>query len=283
VTVRPDALRGLHFDPRRAPTALRESRQRGQLAALHRADGSEHWDRLEGTAEEVRSIATVFGPGASEVHLGSEASEQELDRLARSGALARFGYIHLATHGQADERQAFRSRLILARDTLPDPLGQLLADRPIFDGSLTAAEIRRSWRLNAHLVTLSACETGLGRHAFGEGYLGFAQALISAGSRSVVLSLWKVDDEATAMLMTRFYQNLLGRRDRRGGPMPKAEALDEAKRWLRGLTAEQVDRTLAGMSRGTVRTRTQPPVAAADRPYNHPRFWAAFILIGDPG
>jgi tetratricopeptide (TPR) repeat protein len=244
VNVRSDTLHGLHFDPRQAPIALGESRQRGQLDALRRDDGSEHWRRLEGTAEEVRSIATVFGPGASEVRLRSKASEQELDHLARTGALARFGYIHLATHGQADERQAFRSRLILARDTLPDPLGQLLAGRPIFDGSLTAAEIRRTWRLNANLVTLSACETGLGRHAFGEGYLGFAQALISSGSRSVVLSLWKVDDQATALLMTRFYQNLLGRRDGLDGPVPKTEALDEAKRWLRGLTAEQIDRTL---------------------------------------
>ena len=59
---------------------------------------------------------------------------------------------------------------------------------------------------------LSACESGLGRYAGGEGYLGFAQALFVKGARSLVLSQWRVDDRAASLLMTRFYQNLLGHR-----------------------------------------------------------------------
>ena len=79
------------------------------------------------------------------------------------------------------------------------------------------------------MVTLSACQTGLGPYRGGEGYLGFAQALFLAGGRSLVLSLWKVDDTATALLMRRFYEGLLGRRAGLDRPLPKAEALREAK------------------------------------------------------
>jgi CHAT domain-containing protein len=61
-------------------------------------------------------------------------------------------------------------------------------------------------------VVLSACESGLGKQAGGEGFLGFAQPLLAKGARSLVLSPWKVDDRATSMLMARFYQNLLGKR-----------------------------------------------------------------------
>ena len=101
-----------------------------------------------------------------------------------------------------------------------------------------------TWKLNAELVTLSACRSGLGRQSGGEGYLGFSQAFFLAGSPSVVLSLWKVDDAATALLMTRFYQNLLGRRDGLDQPLPKAEALGEAKQWLRGLTSRRCGSTV---------------------------------------
>jgi CHAT domain-containing protein len=73
--------------------------------------------------------------------------------------------------------------------------------------------VLEQWHLNAELVTLSACQTALGKYERGEGFVGFAQALILSGSRSVCLSLWKVDDAATALLMERFYQNLLGKRE----------------------------------------------------------------------
>jgi CHAT domain-containing protein len=138
-------------------------------------------------------------------------------------------------------------------------------------------------------VTLSACETALGREAGGEGFVGFTQALLMSGTRSVCLSLWKVDDQATALLMQRFYANLLGRRPGLSGPLPKAEALDDAKRWLRGLTVDEVGGELAALHRGALRplaevSGTGPLVGAASgsRPYAHPYYWAAFVLAGDP-
>src|SRR5262249_25572727 len=127
---------------------------------------------------------------------------------------------------------------------------------------------------------------GLGRYQGGEGYLGFAQALLLAGARSVVLSLWKVDDTATALLMIRFYENLLGKRDGRAGSVSdrsKAEALREAKHWLRNLTADEVQQWAAALPAGERGERARPPAArSAARPYAHPYYWAAFILIGGP-
>src|SRR5262249_26051104 len=156
--------------------------------------------------------------------------------LARSGKLKGYRYLHFAAHGRDDPRSAYRTALILA----PDP--DRSADPSVFesDGEITAEEIARTWDLDADLVVLSACETALGRQAGGEGFLGFAQPLLARGARGLVLSLWRVDDRATALLMARFYQNLLGKRPGLETPLPKAEALAEAKRWLRGLTAEEV-------------------------------------------
>jgi CHAT domain-containing protein len=115
--------------------------------------------------------------------------------------------------------------------------------------------------------------------------LGFAQAFLLAGARSVCLTLWKVDDTATALLMDRFYQNLLGKRDGLDQPMPKAEALAEAKQWLRTLSREEAERLWDGMTSGVERGTGEPAiplVPADDHPYSHPRYWAAFVLIGDP-
>jgi CHAT domain-containing protein len=141
-------------------------------------------------------------------------------------------------------------------------------------------------------VVLSACESGLGKQAGGEGFLGFAQPLLARGARSLVLSLWKVDDKATSLLMARFYQNLLGKRPRLAKPLSKAEALDEAKRWLRGLSADEVGDELEALVRGPLRPLAttagapgQPsprPASSGPRPFEHPYYWAAFVLIGDP-
>jgi CHAT domain-containing protein len=160
--------------------------------------------------------------------------------------------------------------------------------------AVDAAEKQRTWDLNAELVTLSACETALGRDAGGEGFLGFTQALLMSGTRSVCLSLWKVDDTATALLMQRFYANLLGRRPGLSSPMPKAESLREANAWLRDLKRAEVLALAAAPSGGVerskgARARTPAEIAAAipagedgDQPYASPHFWAAFVLSGDP-
>ncbi len=285
---------GVVIDPRPVLEAIAEQHQVQQMLVAARS-GGETFASLPGTRYEVEALAQLFSSDdrPTRALLGTDASEPELDSLATSGELGRFAFIHLATHGVIDEGVPLRSAVILTQTGLPDPLAQVLNHKPVFDGRLRVREIQRSWDLKAELVTLSACETALGRGAGGEGFVGFTQALLMSGARSVCLSLWRVDDKATSLLMTRFYQNLLGKRSGLSKPMPKAEALREAKQWLRSLTADQIDGELALLSRGDVRplakvNDTTPPGAATSpkpsgvRPYDHPYFWAAFVLVGDP-
>jgi len=245
---------------------------------------------------EVEVLAQLFKSDdrPTRTLLGADASESRLDQLAVSGELGRFGFIHLATHGVIDQGVPARSAMILTQTGLPDPLEQALSHKPAFDGRLSVREIQRGWDLNAELVTLSACETALGRDAGGEGFVGFTQALLMSGARSVCLSLWKVDDTATALLMQRFYANLLGRRPGLTAPLPKAEALREAKAWLRELRRAEVLALIAELSGGIDRPKGAkarqpaeiadaiPPGGDNDHPYAPPHFWAAFVLAGDP-
>jgi CHAT domain-containing protein len=209
--------------------------------------------------------------------------------MARSGKLKGFRYLHFATHGRDDRASAYRTALLLAPD-LDRSADPLAVDS---DGEITAEEIARTWNLDAELVMLSACETALGKEAGGEGFLGFAQPLLAKGARSLVLSLWRVDDKATSLLMARFYQNLLGKRPGQSHPLPKAEALHEAKQWLRNLTQDEVGGELAMLDRGPERPLAKPSSPSTGeaapsfkpsgvRPYAYPYYWAAFILIGDP-
>lgn len=237
---------------------------------------------MAGTRREVEAIARLFQE--PQTLLGSDASEQNLQELAASGRLRQFRFLHLATHGEMKDDLPMQSALILSQDNLPDQVEQYLAGKEVYDGRLTAEQILQTWELDADLVVLSACESGLGKRAGGEGYLGFSQALFLAGARSLVLSLWKVDDTATALLMTRFYQNLLGKREGLDRPMPKADALREAKDWLRSLTAPEIEKleaNLAAVARGTPRERRPAGTSQAAKPFEHPYYWAAFILIGE--
>ena len=286
---------GAVIDPRPASEAITANRAMDQVLVASRG-GGEDFEPLPGTRYEVEALAQLFRSDdrPTRILLGADASEQELDRLAASGGLVRFGFIHLATHGVIDEGVSTRSAVILTQTGLPDPLEQVLHHKPVFDGRLLVREIQRGWELKAELVTLSACETALGRDAGGEGLVGFTQALLMSGARSVCLSLWKVDDTATSLLMQRFYANLLGRRPGLTAPMPKAEALREAKTWLRELRRSEVLALTAKQSGGIERgkgakARQSAEVAAAvpaggdsDRPYEQPHFWAAFVLAGDP-
>jgi tetratricopeptide (TPR) repeat protein len=251
------------------------------------------WAPLPGTRIEARALASLL-PG-TRLLLGSAASEQRFEHLAASGALKEVGLLHLATHGEANEGRPLETALILAQDRLPQPKEQetrVLAGKRPLEGRLTVDAILRDWQLEAELVTLSACQTGLGADAKGEGMLGFAQALLQKGARSVLLSRWKVDDNATALLMVRFYENMLGKRDGLKAPLSKAESLREAKHWLRTLSREQAEKRLTrlvdGVPRGERGSIGKPlPVGKLeagkdDRPFAHPYYWAAFVLIGDP-
>jgi hypothetical protein len=280
---------------RNRPAAQVVLAQRAADEVLRSGVRSAGFAPLPGTRREVQAIAGLFPKDQVTTLLGTDATESNLQQLAQSGALKTYRFLHLATHGKANPSVALSSAVFLAAEPeRPAASADPAALESAPDGQVTAEQIVRTWDLDADLVVLSACESGLGRYAGGEGYLGFAQALFVKGARSLVLSQWKVDDKATALLMTRFYQNLLGKRSGLSQPLPKAEALDEAKRWLRDLTVAEAGTELAALDRGTVRplvdeaegpvpraasSSTQPTGA---RPYAHPYYWAAFILIGDP-
>jgi CHAT domain-containing protein len=138
------------------------------------------------------------------------------------------------------------------------------ANRPVEpgqdDGVLTALEVAELDLGRAELVVLSACETGLGETAGGEGVLGLQRAFQVAGARSVVASLWKVDDEATRKLMERFYEEMWQK------GRPRLEALRQA----------QLTVLREGYARGMVR---RDKADKADRV--PPFYWAAFVLSGD--
>jgi tetratricopeptide (TPR) repeat protein len=258
--------------------------QRAAAEVLTPGDRGESLTSLPGTRDEVKAIAALFPKDQATTLLGKDATESSLQRLARSGALKNYRFIHLATHGRANLSVAFSSSILLAAE--PDPptsSADPAALESIPDGRITAEQIVRTWDLDADLVVLSACESGLGRYTSGEGYLGFAQALLVKGARSLVLSQWRADDRATSLLTTRFYQNMLGKRPGLTKRMPKAEALDEAKKWLRSLTSEEAgiaESKLPQVSRGEVRKLKGTPLPV--HPYEHPHFWAAFVLVGDP-
>ena len=277
-----------------APVAL-AARHKTELAVAAATRGPD-LKPLPGTRVEADCLAELFGDQVTTL-IGSDASEQRLEQLRSSGELAKFRYLHFGTHGLANNDKAFASALFLARDKLPG--GLPVGGRKYYDGELTAQEVLRDWKLDADLVTLSACETALGRNAGGDGLLGFAQAFLTAGSRAVCLSLWSVDDTATALLMDRFYQNLAGERDGLKKPMGKAAALAEAKAWLRNLTVAEAAERAASLSKdavargaGEVALKVVAPNPMTDdakpmgdggpKPFAHPRYWAAFILIGDP-
>jgi hypothetical protein len=279
---------GATFDPRSARAAVRAWRKAEQDEAVR---GSGHAP-LPGTAFEVQALRQLVGEKATTLLTGSLASEQQLDRMAQAGYLKRFRLIHLATHAEVDWQQPERSALILAQDRLPDPLEQARQGKKVYDGHLRVGAILKDWQLDADLVVLSACQTGLGKQGGGEGLLGFAQAFLQMGAGAVVLSRWKVDDTATALLMVRFYENLLGKRTGLKQGLARAEALAEAKKWLAGLKRQAAGELAAQLAGGVLRgteAEAKPLVKGkgvklpeGEKPFAHPYYWAAFVLVGDP-
>lgn len=175
---------------------------------------------LKFAGDEALAIGKIVPQ--SNVLLRSEATESNLKKYGGN-----YSIIHLAAHGIFDPENPLNSALLLA------------ADRDN-DGMLKAGDLY-SLSLNADLVTLSACETALGKVAMGDDVVGFTRGFLYAGARSLVSSLWQVDDRTTRDLMVNFHTNLM--------QMNKDEALRQAQIRLK-------------------------------KSYSHPYFWAAFLLTG---
>ncbi len=152
--------------------------------------------RLIHTAREAEAILALVPAANPLAALGFEANRD----LLTSCELGRRRIVHLATHGELNAEHAELSRLALS---LFDAQG-----RPRQDGSLYAYEVY-GLELPAELVVLSACQTALGEHIRGEGLVGLTRGFMHAGAARVVVSLWRVEDQATAALMELFYRNLL--------------------------------------------------------------------------
>jgi len=204
----PDA--GLLRD--RAMTALAE---RKSLRPLYESMGVSGWKELPGTLAEAKKIATLFAD--SKLITGREASEERIKAMSASGELAGYRYVHLGAHGLAVPEVPELSALVLSQERGGTD-----------DGYLTMQEIS-GLKFRADYVTLSACETGLGRIYSGEGVAGLSQAFLVGGANGLCVSLWQVADESTAEFMIGLYT---ARARGKAGP---AAALAEMKRaFIRG-------------------------------------------------
>lgn len=163
---------------------------------------------LASSRSELEVLRRVF-PGRAEIWTGKAATEERVMSAAPGASM-----LHLACHGFVDERFPMESGLALAIDP-----GHRDAED---NGLLQAWEIFEHLHLDADLVTLSACDTGLGQEDAGEGLLGLTWAFLYAGADSVLASLWSVSDASTAKLMARFYREL-------STGVPEAEALRRAQ------------------------------------------------------
>ena len=191
------------------------------------------WQNLPGTAREIKKVSAVFGIEAgADSYLGAQASEGKLQQLNQAGKLKDYRYLLFSAHGYLAQNSALSSLVLSQQGNPPD-----------IDGYVTASE----WPLydvKSDLTVLSACDTGVGRTQAGESVMGLPYALFVAGNKNTLLSLWPVDDDATAEFMSRFFTKL------RVGTA-QAEALRQTKQEF-----------------------MQIPV------WSQPKFWAAFVLYG---
>lgn len=195
-----------------------------RLYALGNPDLGDPQMALPGAQKEVEAIRSMFSN--SEVYLQKEATRERLTQFNGQSQ-----YLHIAAHGTADPVDPLSSKLHLTKT----------ADSP---GTVEARDIYSMKLHGTSLVALSACETGLGKVSRGNEVWGFIRSFLSAGAQSLLVSLWPVSDEATELLMTRFYTELL-RGTSPGDSMRKAA------------------------------------LAVMDNPkFSAPYYWAAFNLVG---
>jgi CHAT domain-containing protein/tetratricopeptide (TPR) repeat protein len=259
------------------------------------------FERLPGTSVEGERVARLLNVRP---WLHGEALEGRL-KARRSPRI-----LHLATHGffledqelanpRQPKWQAEPGPERLAGPGLENPLlrsGLALSGANTWlrrgvppaeaeDGLLTAEDVSGLDLQSTELVVLSACQTGLGEIHVGEGVFGLRRAFALAGARTLVISLWRVPDLATAFLMERFYHSLSGT------GLDRDLALREAQRATRDVTVGQlrgdwlsdrmIDRLAAGdaAARRALQELAQQP--DGHRPFEHPFYWGAFICQGD--
>jgi len=184
--------------------------------------------RLKYSGVELDKISALFSKSKQKIFQREYASEEQL----KNNNLAEYKIIHFATHSIIDDKIPARSSIVL-----------LLDDDPNEDGFLQMREIY-NLKLNSDLVTLSACETGLGEFIHGEGIVGLNRAFFYAGTSAVLMSLWAVNDQASYQLMERFYRHL-----------KSSESIMDA---LRNVKLEMIDSNVL----------------------SHPYYWAGFIASG---
>jgi CHAT domain-containing protein len=189
--------------------------------------------RLPYTRQEAKAILALAPGGSSREALDFEASQA----TATSAELRQYRYIHFATHGFIDNLHPELSGIVLS---------QVDRDGNDVDGFLRLVEIF-NLKLPAELVVLSGCRTGLGQEVRGEGLIGLTRGFMYAGAARLLVSLWDVNDQATAQLMARFYRGLL------------KEKLSPAA----ALRAAQIE-------------QQREPLTQS------PYFWAGFTLQGEP-
>jgi CHAT domain-containing protein len=190
------------------------------------------FERLAGSRLEAEAIAALAPPGEAMVALDFDASRAR----ALGDRLSDFRIVHFATHGVIDAEHPALSGLVLSRvdrDGRPQ------------EGFLHLHDVY-NLRLNADLVVLSGCRTALGKEVRGEGLVGLTRGFLYAGAARVVASLWRVEDQATAALMTRFYRGL----------------------WIEGLKPAAALRAAQLSLQG-------------ERRWRDPYYWAGFVLQGD--
>lgn len=229
-----------------------------RLAQVRPAVSTSRWAALPGAAAEARQLATLLSatPGPRGLNpkllLGAAATE-----AAWKDAAPGQRYLHLATHGyfsrtaQGPQRAAAeRNPLLLSGLLLAGANTPANASDGVEDGWLSAEEVAGLDLQGTELVVLSACETGLGGAGSGEGVFGLRRAFFQAGARGLVMSLWNVDDEATAHFMQKFWTRLLACSAEQN--CTKAKALADTQRDM-----------------------------LSDARWSTPQYWAAFVYAGD--
>lgn len=208
---------------------------------------------LPTTLLEVDSISVNFT--AAKVLKNDDVTEANL----KSHNLADFRFIHFATHAEVNESNPSQSGLLLSKKTEVESLfGE--------DGYLNSREIS-GLKLNADLVTLSACKTGMGKVVTGEGLLGLQHSFLSAGASSVMVSLWSVFDRSTSIFMSTFYKQMLAHEKEDYG------LWNQTLNWFSMYEHPLFDYKTKALRDAKISMINHPY-------YDHPVYWAPFILIG---